>query len=345
MNLVRAYAGASDLENLSRTVGHLSSANYADQALLKNLATLLAGAGASAAVAELWQAALHHDPNQPLPYAALAELWIGQGQSAKALALLDGAPAAARGPLVLYAAADAQMAVRNYDKAIPLLAELTRGGPDDPGPWRKLVTCDLLTGRLTEAEEAASQAARKFPGVSEFPYQQAVADYMLKRVAVAISTLAPLVEKPGGSDPRPVLLMAVLQAQIGQYQEAAGYFERAEKMETGCNALASYFYGATLLRMHQPPEAQAQLEAAIRCHPRFALAEFRLGEALSQQGKLPEAAAALEQSTRDDPSLAEPYYALAGSAAGRATRQARARRSPASTVCKNEDPSLIEIWS
>jgi predicted Zn-dependent protease len=63
--------------------------------------------------------------------------------------------------------------------------------------------------------------------------------------------------------------------------------------------------------MHRPPEAQAKLQAAIECHPRFALAEYRLGEALSQDGKLPQAVSALEQATHDDPTLAEPYYALA----------------------------------
>ncbi len=311
VNLARAYAGAADFQRLSATVGHLSGPDYGNQALLKTLATILADAGQASAAAELWQAAIRHDPNQPLPYAALAELWNGQGRSSQALALLDGAPAAARDPLYLYAYGDTQMALRNYQKAIPLFLELTRRLQDDQGPWQKLVRCNLLAGHLNDAEQAAEQAARQFPDVLEFQYQQAVANYMLGRSATAIKTLSPLVEKQGEKDPRPVLLLAVLKSRSGDYEEASAYFERVEQMQSGCNALASYFYGATLLRMHRLLDAQAKLEAAIRCHPRFALAEYRLGEALSQDGKLPQALDALEQATRDDPTLAEPYYALA----------------------------------
>jgi superkiller protein 3 len=311
VNLARAYAGAGDIQKLVDTASHLSAADYANQPLLKTLATILAGAGQTSATAELWQGAIRHDPNQALPYAALAELWIGQGQSSQALALLDGAPAAARGPLYLYAYGDAQMALRNYQKAIPVFLDLIRRSPDDQGPWQKLVRCNMLVGHLNEAEQTAEEASRHFPGAPEFQYQQAVVNYLLGRSATAMRALAPLVKEKGGEDTRPVLLMAVLKSQSGEYQEASGYFERVDQMQVGCNALASYFYGATLLRMHRLPEAEVKLEGAIRCHPRFALAEYRLGEALSQDGKSQQALAALEQATRDDPTLAEPYYALA----------------------------------
>jgi len=311
VNLARAYAETGDTQKLSSIVEEVPAGAYDNMSLVKSLATILASAGATSAVAELWQAAIHRDPRQPLPYAALAELWIGQGQSGQALVLLDGAPAAARGPVYLYAYGDTQMALRDYQKAIPVFLDLTRRTPDDQGPWEKLVRCDLLAGRLNDAEQAAAQAARRFPGVTEFQYQQALADYMLRRSAEAIKTLAPLVDQAGRDDARPILLMAVLKSQNGDYQQASDYFERAEHMQSGCNALASYFYGTTLLRMHRPAEAQAKLQAAIECHPRFALAEYRLGEALSQDGKLPQAVSALEQATHDDPTLAEPYYALA----------------------------------
>ncbi len=343
VNLARAYAGAGDSEKLAATVSHLPASDYGNQALLKTLATILADAGQAAA--GLWKAAIRHDPNQSLPYAALAELWNGQGQSKQALALLDGAPAAARDPLYLYAYGDTQMALRNYAKAIPAFLELTRKSPSDRGPWQKLVRCNLLAGHLNDAEQAAEQAARRFPDAVEFEYQQAVADYMLGRSGPAIKILAPLVEKPGEKDLRPVLLMAVLKSQSGDYQEASSYFERVEQMQAGCNALASYFYGAALLRMHRPSDAQAKLEAAVRCHPHFALAEYRLGEALSQDGKLPQAVEALEQATRDDPKLAEPYYALAqirrrqGDEAG--ARQALARFTSLQKRGANSDRDLL----
>jgi predicted Zn-dependent protease len=311
VNLARAYAEAGNTQRLSGIARELPAEGYNNIPLLKTLATILAGAGATSAVAELWQAAIHHDTNQPLPYAALAELWIGQGRSSQALALLDGAPAAARGPVYLYAYGDTQMALRNYQKAIPVFLGLTRQSPDDQGPWTKLVKCDLLAGRLNDAEQAAAEAVRRFPGVTEFQYQQAVADYLLRRSAEAIKTLAPLTEKGGEEDSRAILLMAVLESQSGDYQQASEYFERVDHAQSGCNALASYFYGSTLLRMHRPAEAQAKLQAAIECHPRFALAEFRLGEAFSQDGKLEQAVKSLEQAIHDDSALAEPYYALA----------------------------------
>ena len=311
VNLARSYAGAGDMQNLSATIRHLPSEDYNNMSLLKALATVLADAGQVSGAADLWQAAIRHVPNQPLPYAALAELWVGQGKSSRALALLVAAPAAARGPVYLYAYGDTQMALRNYQKAIPVFLELTRRAPSDQGPWQKLVKCNLLAGHLNDAERTAEQAARQFPGAPEFQYQQAVANYMLRRSTKAIQILAPVVEKPEEDDPRPVLLMAVLESQNGDYQQASEYFERVEQMQSSCNALASYFYGATLLRMHRPSEAQAKLQAAVRCHPRFALAEYRLGEAFSQDGELRQAVEALEQAIRDDPTLAEPFYALA----------------------------------
>jgi predicted Zn-dependent protease len=345
VNLARAYAETGDKQKLSGIVGEVPAEGYGNMSLVKTLATLLAGTGATSAVAELWQAAIRHDPHQPLPYAALAELWIGQGQSGQALALLDGAPAAARGPIYLYAYGDTQMALRDYQKAIPVFLDLTHRSPDDQGPWEKLVRCDLLAGRLNDAEQAAAQAARRFPGVTEFQYQQAVADYMLRRSAEAIKTLGPLVDKAGKEDARPILLMAVLESQSGDYQQASDYFERVEHMQPGCNALTSYFYGTTLLRMHRPAEAQAKLQAAIECHPRFALAEYRLGEALSQDGKLRQAVSALEQAIHDDPTLAEPYYALAqirqrqGDQAG--AREAMARFTNLQKRESNSERSLF----
>jgi len=168
---------------------------------------------------------------------------------------------------------------------------------------------------------------------------------MLGRSAAALKILAPLVADLEQADSRPVLLMAVLKSQTGDYQQASDYFARVEKMQPGCNALASYFYGATLLRMHRLPEAQAELQGAIRCHPRFALAEYRLGEALSQQGKLQDASKALLQATRDDPALAEPYYALAqirqrlGDSAG--AREAMAQFNRLQKRSSGADQSLL----
>lgn len=345
VNLARAYAGAADYRKLSAIVGGLSPSDYSNQPLLKTLATILAGAGQTSAAAELWQSAIRHDPNQPLPYSALAELWIGQGQSSQALALLNGAPAAARGPLYLYAYGDTQMAMRNYQKAILVFLELTRRSPGNQGPWEKLVRCNLLAGNLNESQQTAQQAARQFPDAPEFQYQQAVIDYMLGRSGSAINILLPLLQNAAGKDPRPLLLMAVLQSQTGNYQEAAGYFERVERMQPDCNALASYFYGATLLRMHRMLDAQTRLQAAVQCHPHFALAEYRLGEAFLQQGNLPRALAALEEATSDDPGMGEAYYALAqvrqrqGNQAG--AREAMARFSSVQNRVPTSDLKLF----
>ena len=118
--------------------------------------------------------------------------------------------------------------------------------------------CTWPRASANDAEQAAEQAARRFPDAVEFEYQQAVADYMLGRSGPAIKILAPD-EKPGEKDLRPVLLMAVLKSQSGDYQEASSYFERVEQMQAGCNALGSDFYGAALLSPHRPSDAQAEL--------------------------------------------------------------------------------------
>lgn len=328
LNLARAYAGARQFQKLSASLQNLPPAYYSNLQLLKALAEILGGAGQASAAAALWKAAIRHNPDQPLSYAALAELWIAQGQAKRALALLDGAPAAARGPVYLYAYARAQMASKEYAQAAQKFQQLTVQFPKNQSVWNQLITCNLLAGRLNEAENVAEEAARNFPHALEFPYQQAVVNYMLGRTATAVKILTPLVDD-GGGDPRPVLLMAVLQSENGNYSQAVRYFSREEQMKSGCNALASYFYGATLLRMNRTRQAETELEKAIQCRPRFTLAEYRLGQALYTEGKLDQASTMLEKATRDDPKLAEPYYELAkvrrrlGDAAGAGRALAR----------------------
>jgi predicted Zn-dependent protease len=311
VNLARAYAGAGDFAELSALVSDLPSPAYSNQELLKALVGILAGAKRTEDVERLWSLAIQHDPNQPLPYAALAEFWNARGQARRALTVLDGAPAAAHGPVYLYVWGQTQLALQNYAEAGRSFEELTRLAPENERAWAELIHSRLLADDLAGAQAAVEDAMKAFPAALEFQYQHAVVNYMLDRSAAAMQDLAPLLQGGAGDDPRPVLLMAVLQSQSGNYQEATRYFALLARRAPGCNSLASYFYGATLLRMHRPQEAAVKLQAAIHCHPHFALAEYRLGQALSENGKLEDALVALQQSTRDAPSLAEPYYAIA----------------------------------
>jgi predicted Zn-dependent protease len=311
VNLARAYAGERNSQKLCALAADLPSQDYANQSLLKALATILASSRQTAAVEKLWEHAIDHDPDSPLPYAALAELWIAEGQPRRAQALLGGVPAAARGPVYSYALGETQMALHDYDQALQSFRRLTQQLPGNGMAWQRLVQCSLLAGRLEDAAQAAAQASRRFPLGTEFSYQEAVAEYMLGRTSVAITALKPVLETADRRDARPSLLMAVLESETGNYQSAIRYFGQAQQLSAGCNALASYFYGATLLRMHQLESGQVQFENAIRCRPHFALAEYRLGQALAEAGKLRQALAPLEQATRDEPALADPYYALA----------------------------------
>jgi protein O-GlcNAc transferase len=311
VNLARAYAGAEEFAKLSSLVSGLPPAAYGDELKLEALATVLAEAKQLTEVERLWQRAIAHDPGQPLPYAALAEFWTARAAADRALALLDAAPAPARTALYYYARGETLLALRNYSEACRSFREATRLSPDNVRAWQQLVRAYMLGDRLPEAEAAAEIATRAFPDVSEFQYQQAVIDYMLNRSAPAMKLLTDVLGKQTQQDPRPVLLMAVLESQSGNYEGAARYFDRVARLESGCNALASYFYGLTLLRMHRPQDAAVQLQTAVGCRPHFALAEYRLGQAFSEGGKLQDALVALQQATRDDPALAEPYYALA----------------------------------
>ena len=310
VNLARAYAGAAEFGKLSTLIGSLPGSAYRNESLLKTLATVLAAARQNRVIEQMWQAAIHHNHNRPLPYAALAELWTAQGQASRALNLLETTPTAARGPLYLYALGESQLALREYSEASESFREITRLMPGSEQAWLQLIRSYLSANQLARAETSAEDAARRFPGTDEFNYLQSVADYMLGRSAAAMEVLAPVIGKPA-EDPRPVLLMAVLLSQSGKYQEAMDYFRRAQKLATGCGALASYFYGATLLRAHRPQDAAAQLQAAVACRPHFALAEYRLGQALAQDGKPREALAVLQQAAQDDPTLAEPHYLIA----------------------------------
>ena len=311
VNLARADAGAAQFRKLSALLSALPAVDYHDAALMKTLATVLAGAKQTSTLEKLWRSAINNDPTGPLAYAALAGIWTAQGKASQALALLDGAPAAARGPLYLYARGKTLLALRNYDEASQSFRQVILQMPQNIQAWHEMIWAEALANHLRKADAEAGDAAKRFPQVTEFRFQKAVVNYMLGRASAAVDALAPVLKKSDSKDPRPVLLMAVLESQTGNYESAVSYFARLPQLESGCDALASYFYGATLLRMRRPTDAATELQSAIRCRPHFALAEYRLGRALSDSGKTREALAALEQATHDDPPLAEPYYALA----------------------------------
>ncbi|HUY12126.1 MAG TPA: tetratricopeptide repeat protein [Terriglobia bacterium] len=345
VNLARADAGAAQFQKLSALVSALPAVDYHDAALLKTLATVLAGTKQTSTLEKLWRSAIKNDPTGPLAYAALAGIWTTQDKAIKALALLDGAPAAARGPVYLYARGKTLLALGRYDEASQSFRGITVQIPQNEQAWHEMIWAEVLANHLRKADAEAGEAAKKFSQVTEFRYQQAVVNYMLGRTTIAIDALTRILQKGGVKDPRPVLLMAVLESQTGNYESAVSYFARLPQLESGCDALASYFYGSTLLRMHRPDAAAIQLQAAIRCRLRFALAEYRLGQALTDSGKLREALTVLEQATQDDPSLAEPYYALAqlrrrlGDNAG--AEAAIARFNSVHQHVKNSDQELL----
>ncbi len=333
VNLARAYAGIRDREKLSDLVKGLPGQCYEDEDFLKSLAELLATAREDAAVEQLWKGAIRRNPSQQLPYAALAELWLGEGKAKQALALLERAPSEAQGPVYLYAYGQVQLAVQHPKAAATAFLRLTELMPENERGWEALIRAQMMDDHFLDAEESAQAAASRFPNSAQFQYQEAVGDYLLGRSAAAVNALMPaLGREPEANDPRAILLMAVLQAENGHYEEALRYFKLLPRRGGSCNALASYFYGTTLLRMHQPGEATFQLRLALQCHPHFALAEYRLGQALLQANQPKAALARFEQATRDDPNLAEPYYALAqvrqrlGDAAGAAAALDRFHR-------------------
>ncbi len=309
INLARAYAGARQFHQLSRLASHLPK-DYDDD-FLKTLAGILASARQFDTIQQVWQRTIQSDPNRQLPYAALAELWAQQGKARQGLALLHQAPESARGPVFWYAYGQVQMSLHDYDGAAQTFARLVQSLPTNERAWAELIRAQMMGGHFAEAGKRAEEATRQFPEAIEFRYQHAVADYLLGRNAEALDVLGPVVKEPRVSDPRLILLAAVLESETGHYNEALRIFARLPRGPGNCNALAAYFYGATLLRAHRLPEAASELQAAIRCRPHFALAEYRLGQALIEMNQLQGASDALENATRDNPKLAEPYYALA----------------------------------
>jgi predicted Zn-dependent protease len=309
INLARAYIGAKQFSQLSRLASQLPP--NCDDNFLKTLAGTLASAKEFDAMEQMWQTTIQRDPNRPLPYAALAELWAQQGKARQGLALLHHAPESARGPVFWYAYGQVQISLHDYDGAAQTFARLVQNLPTNERAWAELIRAQMMGGHFAEAGKHAEEATRRFPGVVEFQYQRAVADYLLGRNTEALHALQSVLKEPGISDPRPILLAAVLESESGRYDEALRTFARLPHDPGNCNALGSYFYGATLLRAHRLPEAASELRMALRCRPHFALAEYRLGQALLGMNQLQEASAALERAAHDDPKLAEPYYALA----------------------------------
>lgn len=311
VNLARAYAATGNLAKLSACVQQLPASMFGDTALLQTLASVLAGAHANTAIEQLWLRAISYNPDEPLGYAVLAKLYIADGQPARALSALQRAPATARSPVYVYALGETQEALGQYSQARASFERLAQTMPANQAAWRRLIECDLRADQLQDASHDALLATRRFPYNSLFSYQTAVIDYLLGRNSAAIAALEPALQRKREAGVQAVLLMAVLQSATGQYAEAVRYFTRAQALAGSCNALAAYFYGATLLRMHRATQAAAQFQTALRCRPHFALAEYRLGLALSQAGKSRQALEALKSAARDNSNLAESYYAMA----------------------------------
>lgn len=309
INLARAYAGAKQFSQLSHLASHLPQ--NCDDNFLKTLTGILASAKQFNAIQQTWKMVIQSNPNRQLPYAALAELWTRQDKARQALAMLNRAPEPARGPVFWYAYGQTQLALHEYDAAAQTFERLANRLPANERAWAELIRAQMMGGHFAEADKRAEEAARQFPGVVEFQYQRAVADYLLGRNTEALDALQPVLKEHDVSDPRPILLAAVLESESGRYNEALRTFARLPYDPRSCNALGSYFYGATLLRAHRLSEAASELRAAIRCQPHFALAEYRLGLALAKMNQLKDASAAFKSAASDDPKLAEPYYALA----------------------------------
>lgn len=310
VNLARAYAGSGEWNELSKLTAQLPDDLYGNAKFLEALAGILASSRRFDALEQLWEGAIRSEPGSSLPYAALAELWVEENRPREALALLDGAPAAARDPVFLYAYGESQMALGDSGATVTF-RRLIEQTPGNQGAWAALARAEMRAGQFADAEATAQRAARRFPGSREFLYQLAVANYLMDRNGSALAAIRPVVAAPGYRNPQAILLAAVLESETGHYREAVTYFETLKHSETGCNALATYFYGSTLLRMRQPSRAVSELRAAIRCRPRFALAEYRLGQGLAELGRTRDALGELQKSIRDDAKLSDAYYALA----------------------------------
>lgn len=310
VNLARAYAGSGKWNSISALVDSLPRGFYANEDFLQALAGILASSKQFGALKNLWQGAIRRDPSASLPYAALAELWIEENRPREAVAMLDRAPQSAHDPVFLYAYGEGQMALHD-SAAVGTFRKLIEQTPGNQSAWVALIRAELMLGKFGDAEVAAQQASQQFPGSPVFLYEAAVADYLMDRNDAALAAVRQVIGSPGGSTPQGLLLAAVLESETGNYAEAVNYFHKLESAEPACNALAAYFFGATLLRMHQPSQAVAKLRAAIACRPRFALAEYRLGQGLADLGSINQAVDMLGHATHDDPNLSDAYYALA----------------------------------
>ncbi|HEV2499898.1 MAG TPA: tetratricopeptide repeat protein [Terriglobia bacterium] len=310
VNLARAYAGSGKWNSMSALVASLPGGLSANENFLQALAGILASSKQFGALENLWQRAIRRDPGASLPYAALAELWIEENRPREAIAMLDRAPQSARDPVFLYAYGEAQMALQD-SAAVGTFRRLVEQTPGNQSAWVALIRAELMLGKFGDAEVTAQQAGRQFPDSRVFLYEVAVADYLMDRNDAALAAVRQVIGSPGGSIPQDLLLAAVLESETGNYVEAVNYFHKLESAEPTCDALAAYFFGATLLRMHQPSQAVAKLRIAIACRPRFALAEYRLGQGLAELGRINQAVAMLGQATHDDPNLSDAYYVLA----------------------------------
>lgn len=310
VNLARAYAATYRHQALSELIGQIPPDLYSDEQFLQTFSEVLGGSSEIAAATQLWTSAIAHNPDNELAYAAATELWLKRSKPQQAQALLETAPSHARGPIYYYALAQTDVALGRYSAAEALFERLTNQLPENARMWVGLIQARILANQPGPALTAAEEARRRFPDSAEFAYQVALVNYMLNRTPPALAALQEVLARTPNDD-RALLLMGVLQARAGDYAQAVTFFQRLVNKNAHCQALASYFYGATLLRMHRLAEAEKELREALSCNPRLQIARVRLAQAVNEQGHPTEALHELETASAAAPDLPEVYYAMA----------------------------------
>jgi tetratricopeptide (TPR) repeat protein len=165
---------------------------------------------------------------------------------------------------------------------------------------------ELLNHRQAQAAvEVFAKGARSFPDSARMLLGLASAYYS----AGSYDEAAPWFYKAtdlSPNDPAPYLFLGKVKAR--QITESSGYKERMTRFARlqPENALAHYYYGATL----PDDEAQVVLERAVKLDPRLAAAHVRLGIIAMHHEKYAEAIRDYKRAIEGNPKLEEAHYRL-----------------------------------
>ncbi len=196
-----------------------------------------------------FEAAIARAPKNPLPRAALATVYMNQGQDSLAERVLSDAKEQLKDdPTAYRMLGDYYLGRGDNPKALQEFASLSRQHPKDPHVRKTYIQLLLMNHRVEEAAALTDELVKSMP-----------------------------------QDPEALVLKGEIQLQRGKVDDSIQTFQTALHIYAD-NAFAHYQMGLALQQKGKPQEAQTEFHEAVRLNPSLSDGWRALGEGAVQRG-------------------------------------------------------------